>query len=219
MKVIITTYNRPKFLTRLLKQLKQYDVSISVYNDGSDKVYTIPDDIYYHKFKVNHGKKYYWKVFNHIFQDIKKEEKHDHYLIIPDDVILSDHFFHTILSTWHSIRDAKKICLNPLADNRTGPQWTGFKRVKKGIVYQTQWNDLAIFCTDRFFRALDYKIDPIDPGKFVKGKLISSGVGHQISVKLYKKFNLYQCKQTLLHHGKHKSVMHPERKYFITDAS
>ena len=66
-------------------------------------------------------------------------------------------------------------------------------------------------CKYKFFESLDFKLNPIPLSRWNKNPNISSGVGQQISVRLFEKgLNMYHVINTLTTHGDHKSVILPE---------
>ena len=196
--ILITTYNRPDFLKRLLddinNQKKDYNVLVAVFNDGSDVEYDLSRydvkkiDIY-----PNMGKKKYYNVINKTFEFVKNIHS-KYFIYLPDDIKLVDNFFEETKEMYIKIDSRKKICLNILTDDRVlRDNWGYPKGVDYGDFYQTQWNDLCFICEKKFFESLDYKIYDIPLSRWSKNPNLSSGVGHQITDRLNKKkFFLYR---------------------------
>lgn len=217
--VIITTFNRPDMLTSLLKNIelekKHYKIKTFIFNDGSSKKYELSNfDVKELKFYPNRGKKKYWEIVNQTFNVIKAV-KSRYYIYLPDDVILIENFFDEFIKIYGSIKDTKKICLNVLTDSRINkPNWTNFKPETYGEYVKTQWNDLCFGAPENFFKLLNYEIKPIPMSRWDKDSNLSSGVGQQISNRIYDLgFNMYHTKKSLVYHGDHNSVMNEnERK-------
>lgn len=206
MTVLITTYNRPELLDRLLEQIPSW-CNVSVYDDGSTRPYTLPDNIYTKC--AHHGKTNYWKLVNRIFSEIPED---DHYIMLPDDVTLEDNFFEKAVKLWENLEDKHKICLSLLLDKSWigKPNWTNYPHrtiIYKNIsYYRTQWVDMCFIAGPEFFRVLG-GIHPIPKKRWDDNKYLGSGVGQQISMRLYKRHNLYQVTESLVHHGDHVSMM------------
>ncbi len=90
--------------------------------------------------------------------------------------------------------------------------WTGFKRKDMGSHYLTQWNDMCFITTESFFRLVP-GICMVDAQRWLEDPLLGSGVGKQITERVYnRKFRMYQVKESLATHGYHPSVMNPEAR-------
>jgi len=204
--VIITSFDRKKMLYRLLKQLNHNDTII--FDDCSDFDFNLKYNFV--RFEQNYGKKRCWLKFHHIFKEIPKN--YDYFIFLPDDVEVSDTFIDDAINIYDGIDDEKKICLSLLTDVRVEkPNWTKFHPVKKGNVILTQWNDLCFICEKRFFDNVE--IMPVLLDRWESNHTLSSGVGQQISIQLFKnKLNQYHVKKTLVHHGEHDSKMHYEHR-------
>ncbi len=215
--VIIPTYNRPDMLNDLLKQINEeredYDLTVQVYNDGSDLRYAIPgyDFLDYYRFDENAGKRNYWRRVNTAF---RRREKAHYYIMLADDMRICKNFFSEAINQYNDIEHPHKICLNLLKDERK-ENWTGFKRKDLGDHYLTQWNDLCFIATEKFFNIIP-GVYSIDPNRWNENPLYGSGVGAQISFRvLTSKHNMYQVKESLVSHGKHKSVMNEEARKLV----
>lgn len=208
--VNITTYKRPNELRRLITQLKEYNVTIRVWDDDPEGVPV--EGVEYCKFSENYGKKLAWKKFRQIFDHCKRSKGYDYFIFLPDDVQLNNNFISDVLNTWKSINDEKKICLSLLVDNRIKKSnWLPIEPEDKGEVILTHWNDLCFICEKNFFKA--FTIAPIDPFRWESNPLLSSGVGKQISNKLfYLGFNMYNMKKQTLKHLPVESKMNPEER-------
>ena len=171
----------------------------------------------YEKLPKNHGKENLWKLFDHIFQKTRAVDA-QYYLQLQDDYLLCDDFFVRVLQTWEGIEDEQKIALNPLKDSRSAPGitcWTplGPEWVSDTII-RTGWIDGAFLCERRFFEELDWKMAPVDASRWRWNKDLSSGVGEQMSIRLYdKELGMYLAGQSLVVNAALPSLLNPrERK-------
>jgi hypothetical protein len=208
-------------VARLVKSLRRKDVDIYVYDDGSDVPVEIEGATVY-RYKENAGKWNYWIRVHDMFRDALKADDWDALLWLPDDVELSwwsDNaiatweFWDDLEYYWEILRDADPltVCLNPLAlRHHPCEQWVPFEPVPVlgHEVYQTQWMDCCGL-VDRRFVEVAMLLANTNP--YAQG--ISSGVGKRLSIGMDERgFHMYQVADTLLTHGDHESVMHPERK-------
>lgn len=210
--VIIPTYNRKEKLLNLLNQIKQfknnYQLLIIVINDGSNELYINNlENIIKISYFINNGKKKYWKLVNDYFKIIRNIDS-KYFIILSDDLVLTDDFFTKSIFFYEKIDDNKKICLSLLTDDRVNrTNWSNFKSVDFGDYYLTNWNDLCYIAEKKFFENLNYEILPIDEDRWDKNPNLSSGVGQQITLRL-KKFNMYHIKKSLvIHNGNDDSKM------------
>ena len=213
----ITSYNRPDMLKNLINQLDGYD--IIVWDDASDN---FKPTLLHDKFNIlgtvifleNYGKKKAWVKWINIFKDIKDDYyNYDYFIFLPDDFTLCDDFVNKAINLWDSIEDDKKISLSFSNPNRClKPNFTGVEPVDKGNVILTQWNDLAFICGKEFIDKVI--IDPINPKRWDKNPLLSSGVGSRISNYFYNKgYNQYNVKENMCSHiGNEDSKMNPEER-------
>ena len=132
--IIITTYNRPNMLYKLLKDIESkknnYKIKIFIFNDGSTENYDLSEfDVAHLKFFPNRGKKKYWEIINQTF-NVVKSIKSKYYLYLPDDVMLINDFFNELIRVYSLIDDKNKICLNILTDGRVNrTNWTNFNSI------------------------------------------------------------------------------------------
>lgn len=228
-KVLITTFNRPKMLLNLLQNIEQEgnnNISLLIIDDCSTEDYSIVKAYLeekwlgcydYYRTEKNYGKKDYWQLINFAYQKLY-EDTFLYLVQLPDDVTLVDNFFSLALKAFDAIPDRKKACLNILNDySRNGKSfWTRVKvqdHTFMGVDYlRTGWVDMCYISTKDYLRYLDFRIDPIDH-TWSANENLSSGVGKQISQRLITRGgHIYQLKKSLVIHDDHPSVMHPEHR-------
>jgi FkbM family methyltransferase len=223
--IVITTYNRPEQLRRLLADLMadagDLRVHCRVYNDRSERAYTgMPAGsatfaIEYIDLPIHHGKARYWQLINRVFEDLRTTTAR-YYLQLPDDVRLRPGFLANAIAVYEAIDDPDKIGLNLYLDNsRVGkPCWNPvLPRIEAfgdTRVFKTGWVDMVYLAEQRFFAALDYKLNPIPPDRWQRSPRRSSGVGAQISRRL-KRRAFYQVRECFLRSEAIPSLMNPDR--------
>lgn len=216
--IVITTYNRPDMLIKLLdgitEQKKDYKIFITVFDDGSTLKYDISK---YNVKKIgmspNQGKKKFWRIIDMSFKYLKNINS-KYFIYMQDDISLVDNFFDILKDTYNRIEDEKKIALSFLTDSRvTKPNWTDFNPVVLGDIIKTQWVELHFICEKPFLETLEYKIEPIPTNRWDNDPNLSSGVGWQITNRLFNNgLNMYHTKKTLVHHGNHESKMNKNER-------
>jgi glycosyltransferase involved in cell wall biosynthesis len=216
--VLITTYNRPEMLNKLLDDIgnnkKDYKVLVAVFDDGStQKLDLTGRDVIKIGMYPNMGKKKYYVTYNATFSFVRTVNS-KYFIYLPDDISLENDFFDKCKRLYESITDNNKICLSILTDDRVNRSHWGYSNPNDlGEILQTQWNDLCFICEKNFFELLDYKVNPISAKRWINNPQISSGVGHQITQRLnnYGK-SLYHVKKSLVYHGVHESKMNKNER-------
>ena len=216
--ISITTYNRPEMLVRLTQQLTtqhtKHRYKILIFDDNSD-IYPyndIPPVHMYQRVSRTRGKVRFWKTINEIFEFLRFKN-FDYFIQLQDDIVLCDNFIDKAVESYEAIKDPKKISLylHEGESRKDQPCWTNVYPVTVewgGSEFSiTQWVDMCAFIVKNdFLEALNYEIQPISESRWAKDQTLSSGVGQQISRRLYKDYHLYR--KPLVIHGDHKSVMH-----------
>ena len=68
--------------------------------------------------------------------------------------------------------------------------------------------NLCFISEKKFFEVLNYKLEEIPKTRWVGNPNLSSGVGQQISLRLYNmNLNMYHTKKSFVYHGNHESKM------------
>lgn len=208
------------------QQKKGYSIQLLIVDDHSASDYDpvirflskkFPEKASFYRTDEHHGKVNYWKVTNFAYNLVKKH-KFNYVFQLPDDVRLVSNFFRRAIKIFDSIDDPHKICLNILNDHsRYGRAvWTPVKPtlLKSGLnnVWKTGWVDMCYISTFKYFESLNHEIYPVNR-EWSSGKNNSSGVGMQISNRFYSQgLSMYQVANSLVIHGTHQSVMHPQHR-------
>ena len=227
--IIINTYQRPDMLLKLIKQINSYaglyEFDILIFKDYSEVSYKKCIQYLHKSFKWPHewikmeqhcGKKNYWRIIDMAYRELK-DKKYDYLFHIQDDLGLEPCFFQEAIRQWDAIRDPKKSVMNLLRDySRNGPMWTTvvpeLKKFDDVQVYSTGWVDCCYIAGRNFPGIMEWKLNPVSDA-WSGNPEKSSGVGMQMSRRLVDGgYTLWHVKKTLVTHGAHDSVMHPEHR-------
>lgn len=226
--VLITTYNRSEMLIDVLSDIENYqsghEIHTIILDDHSDSDYSDVFDhirentsyhIDYYRMEEHQGKPYYWQMINYGYQ-LAKDTDFDYFIQVSDDIRLADDFFSEAVRLYNLIDGPDTACLNISWDKSRDclPMWTPVqpKRIEIGTdkLIRTGWVDMGYICTKKYFHLMEYRIDPVSL-KWSGNINRSSGVGMQISKRLYAMNKvIYQVSRSLVAHGDHDSVMHPD---------
>lgn len=217
--VVVFSYNRPDMLRSLTHEVINFEKDLLIVDDGSewskDNYYCLkidrdyPVDIIR---TIHEGKQGFWKKWL-LARQIALGTDHDYFMFLPDDVSNVDiKAVNKIISQgWDDRLFAMNLC-------NTGELY----RWGKGREFQEDfalagrhWKQCdyvdGCFITNReTLQAID--IDPV-PKEWFDRPEKSSGVGYQMTMKL----RALNCPmmlpdKSIVHHGDHDSVMHPEHR-------
>lgn len=230
--ISVTTYNRPAQLLAQLKELERqltqtgYDAHVFIIDDGSERSYQkvteylkgVDYGCRFQRFTHRQGKRFHWRLINHAFQWYQKQ-KFDYAIHLQDDLILHRDFVEDAISQFNLIQHPEKVCLNyVLEESRNGVScWTPApaRRVKVGKleVYRVGWVELHFIANRKFFERLNFCIYPIPESRWIQDSTLSSGVGRQISKRLFQAgAGMFQVTGSLATHGTEKSLMNPQER-------
>ena len=201
-KAYITTYNREEMLKELVADLKQYEISPTILDDGS----TYKTNLTNYFRHGGRGKQGFWKTWDYILKDCKEA---DLYLFLPDD--FKDINIRELIRLHHTLKD-KPYCYNIINDGRV-KNWTNIlQRKVDDNTIMCGYVDCGFFCNKEALDKIGYYMDRI-PSEWFKTEAISSGVGYQLSKRFLKaRVVMYKPVKSLAYHGNHKSEMHPEER-------
>jgi hypothetical protein len=232
--VTVTTYRRPDELARLAESLRVQLPSLStsgfvcVFNDRSDtdcrgaraalmqafgdRCEWLDAGLHLHL-----GKRGFWRTYQTIML-LAKAAGSTHLLALQDDIEPVPDFGPRLRSAWEAsaVDVARRVLyLCSHADDEEDGRWVRFRRVglPGGSVRRTDWFDLQGFMIDRRGLALlRYWVVPIPARRWLKDASLSSGVGRQLTKRLFGRGAVYQCEPTLLWHGASDSEMNPQAR-------
>ena len=179
----IPTYNRKKLLENLLSQIDNekfegkykivvVDDNSACHEENKANVLGIKNAEIY-KNKTNNGKFKYWDTFNQMLNYSKKYD-FNHFIQIDDDFLLCEDFLQHM--KYLSRKNPKKF-IKYIRDKSsdTGKRW--------GL---NKWVDGGTMIPYSFLQTINFKIHEIPISRWKINPDLSSGVWHQISLKLNK---------------------------------
>ncbi len=189
--VLITTYNRPRMLRRMLKRLKReakgHNVRVKVYNDGSTKCYektkrylkkAFPDSEF--RELPHHGKQEFYAIHQIMYGELKGEDV-DYLFQIQDDMFPIRGFFDKAIKR---LKDSGGDLLNPVIKHSLSRalEHQGVKYfVVDGIKYwDIPWFEVFV-TTGKFLELMDYTCPEPDIQHRYNPQS-SSGVGSAMSI-------------------------------------
>ena len=226
--VVISTHKRPHACADLLLQLHAQlsdRALVIVLEDMSEVDYSavraLGTRLFQGRFVFLRSRRWlakegYYLLYQAAF-DLLRELCPQHTLFIQDDLSLAPNFVGEALRLWCAIGDTNKAVLSLVAfdDDETQGRWTCYRRreLLGGEAWKTQWFDLQAFLVGRsFFETLRYRVFPAEPLRFRQRPGVSSGVGEQLTRRLWRRGNIYQVTRTLAFHGGHVSVMNVDAR-------
>lgn len=214
----IHSFQRKEMLLNLLKEINDFRtknpeivIAYSIFDDKSDFVL---GDANFYQFEEHKGKELFWQIFDHSIKSCKDSDA-DIFVFVPSDVSNID--FKRLISyhlTYSNIRhdrfSNRAYCYNIMRDNRLSC-WNNQQMIPfDNDTYKSWFTDCGFFSNKLLLEQLDFKINPVNPERFVWNKNISSGVGQQMTMILnQKKINIFHPIKSLCFHGSHDSEMHP----------
>jgi FkbM family methyltransferase len=227
--VVVTAYNRPDGLARLLDDLEREGLTgprVHVYDDRSPQ----PDralerrihrlGCVLHRAERHHGKRLWWQWWNAILGDLEEVDDPDAVvLVLQDDVRLCRDLTRRALSLFDAIDDPDKASLHlHLSAERSelgGRCWTPSRATAYGDVTRTGWVDMGAFVARaRLFQALDWRLYPVPSSRWARRETLGSGVGEQISMRAHAAgLGMYQVRQSLVVHDHSPSQMNEAARH------
>lgn len=230
--VALTTYNRPASCARVLAALpglfagagRPLRVHVLVLEDAGGAGYDeirraaaarLGERLTWLSARARLGKQGYWKAYQTVFLAARMLRP-AHALWLQDDLEFAPTLLRDCYTRWEALaRDAHRRVLYLFASGDDEPEgrWIRFRRHEASQgVRLTQWFDLQAFFVDRrFFELLRYRMIPVSARRWAK-KPYSSGVGEQLTRRLFRRANVYQALPSLVFHGAEPSEMNPEAR-------
>lgn len=193
-------------LTKVVDHLNSYGIIPTIKDDGSTYEHDFPQ-YFRHKHR---GKKEYWITWYEMLNECANSEA-ELFLFMPDD--FQDLDVQRMIAL-HYHYNKQPYVYNIINDGRT-KEWTGIEAIDyDDNSYKVGFTDCGFFCNKEALRALRFTIDQVPLWRWKKyGENCSSGVGHQLSLKLTKqKVSIFMPKESLAKHGDHESKMHKEER-------
>lgn len=231
--VVLTTYNRPhaaaKVLGRLGKALRALGLeertAVLVLHDACHSDYTAArllaeaaaSRCLWLDAQQRLGKVGFWKVHQTALF-VARSWRPRRALYLQDDIDFDPDFLMRADKIWRATaHDPLRRVLHLFSsnDDEERGRWVHFTRSElPGVGCRlTSWFDLSAFLVDRtFFEMLDYRMIPIHPNRWKRKPEVSSGVGRQLTLRLFRRAHVYQAWPPLVRHGSQPSLMNPEAR-------
>ncbi len=163
------------------------------------------------------GKPDFWELHQQLMDAVRWLDPPYH-LSLQDDLELAEGWYDEMWSIVESIDDPDLAVLYLLSmeDDEPHGRWIDFDRVTApdGRSRLTRWFDLqAYLALPRMYEALHWRMLPVHPRRWRMNPTRSSGVGLQLTSRLYvSRANAHQVVETLVYHGGHESLLNPEQR-------
>ena len=227
--VVVTAYNRPDGLARVLDDLEREGLGgsrVHIYDDASPHPDTALEQrvadlgCTLHRAERHHGKHGWWRWWNTILASLKNVTAEDELvLVLQDDVRLCREFTSRALELFLGIDDPQRTTLHlHVSAERAGPGtqcWTPVRAAPFGNVLRTGWVDMGAFLAHRrLFEALQWRLDPVPSSRWARQDVLGSGVGEQISRRAHAAgLGMYQVRRSLVVHDHTPSQMNPTARF------
>jgi hypothetical protein len=231
--IVVTTYDRPASAARLLSQLDtalrrsalSRGVALLVLHDACGRDYTAaraqaraiaPRHLWLDA-RQRFGKAGFWQI-HQTAMDVARIWRPERALYLQDDVELDPALLARADALWQATAHdplRRVLYLFSSRDDEQNGRWVSFERqpVANAPCRVSNWFDLQAFMVDRqFFELLDYRMVQIHPNRWKRAPEKSSGVGRQLTHRLFGRGNVYQAWPPLVAHGLEPSRMNPEAR-------
>jgi hypothetical protein len=233
--IVLTTYARPGGASRVLEQLDEALAAaqlsersrLLVLHDACGRDYTrahqlaqqLCPDLLWLDARQRFGKAGFWRMHQTAFL-VAGAWRPRLALYLQDDVELEPDFLVRALELWRATATdplRRVLYLFSSSDDEAGGRWINFERREHGSSRLTNWFDLQAFLVDdAFFELLGHRMVPIHPNRWRRQPALSSGVGSQLTRRLFGRAHVYQAWPPLVVHGAAASTMNPEARTLRT---
>jgi hypothetical protein len=229
--VVLTTYERPQECAVVLKALhaalarstELREIRVLVFHDRGESDYSATralarslfgDSLTWLAAKTRIGKQGFWRIYQTSFLAAQRLRP-CFALYLQDDLEFEDSLLLEAMKRYRATAGDPLRRVIYLYADPTDPEsgrWIRFERRDAGDhLSLTQWFDLAAFFVDRaFFELLAYRVIPVHPNRWRRKPKLSSGVGRQFTIRLWRRGNVYQAYPPLVYHGLAESQMNPQ---------
>jgi len=163
------------------------------------------------------GKRQFWRSYQAAMY-FAQRWRPKRTLFLHDDVEFSATLFDEADAIWDMTADdplRRVLYLFSSSKDEENGRWIHFPRKELGerSCRLTNWFDLQAFMVDlQFFELLNFRMVPIHPNRWLRKPTTSSGVGRQLTLRLFGRGNVYQAWPPLVSHGSEPSVANPEAR-------
>ena len=236
--VVLTTCNRSWPLRTVVDRLfanivgagRQTDIGVLIFEDAAQEDYEhvrrhvfahFPQGCRWIRSRERIGKRGYFKTYQAALSYIERSRA-ERILFLQDDVEFEDDLIDRANFLFGQLKDQRGDFGPPLllnlfssSDDEPDGRWVKYARRQHPVLplRQTQWFDLNGYLVERrVLELLQFRIIPISESRWEKDSNLSSGVGRQLTRRLSRSADIYQCYPPLIFHGREPSVMNPEAR-------
>lgn len=201
--IVIFSYNRPDMLARLIDECPERPVVIDDGSDFDSLLFAKKCDFH----RLEHkGREGFWENWDYALK-ICEASNDEYFTFLPDD------FSSVQFDVLETFKQEKPFAYNLLNDGRTQcfiackPVETEFHGIPS---IQVAFTDCGYHCNRKALEILNFTMPPVDQIRFDDPNA-SSQVGMYQSTQFFINFvPMYIPKKSLVKHGDHPSMMHPE---------
>src|SRR5690606_13561039 len=229
--IVLTTYAREQSCAHVLRRLAEslgrcptLTAQLLVLEDRSDGDYgsarelereLFGERLSWLKAKERLGKTGYWRAYQTALCMARALDP-ARVLFLQDDLQFEPTHVERIRELTGRLPPGPSVLyLFSSADDESAGRWIEYPRsdVPGLPLRKTQWFDLQAFVTSReVLELLSYQIIPVHPSRWQREPSRSSGVGMQLTRRLFGRADVYQCSPPLVFHGAESSQMNPEAR-------
>lgn len=224
----ITTYARAEHLLLLVEALsasvkeagRSADVFVLIVRDTSEHDYSsvlrvlgelFPQRFAFLESELWQGKPGRVQTYQLLFDGVKNLGA-SYTIMLEDDTQIREGFVRQALEWFDAIQDQEKavLYLAKFDDDEPNGRWIDYSRtpLNELPIDKTQWFDLHAFIAGpNFFEALNWELFPPYAWRWIGNPNRSSGVSEQFTLRLWKRGNIYQTRESLAYHGRIPSLL------------
>lgn len=226
--MVLTTYARAEACARVLRRLAEslgrcptLTARLLVLEDCSECDYgatrelgreLFGETLVWLKAKERLGKTGYWRTYQTALCMARALDP-ARVLFLQDDLEFEPTFVERMQDLFGRLPPGPRVLyLFSSEDDEPGGRWIEHPRsAVPGLpLRKTQWFDLQAFITSReVLELLSYQVIPVHPSRWQREPSRSSGVGMQLTRRLFGRADIYQCSPPLVFHGAEPSQMNP----------
>jgi len=231
--IVLMTYDRPEACERVLRSLaaavvaagRRDQTALLVVRDASSADYararSVAGDVAGTRLWLDArqwlGKRNFWRSYQTAFA-VAERWRPERCLFLHDDVEFEPDLLVRADALWQATSDdpsRRVLYLFSSSQDEARGRWIEYERraLPSKSSRLTNWFDLQAFMVDaRFFELLGYRIIPIHRNRWRRKPTRSSGVGRQLTMRLFGRAQTYQAWPPLVCHGREPSLANPEAR-------
>jgi len=198
--IFIFSFNREEMLKNVISCVK--NLNYWIIDDGSDFKLDDPKFIQFpHGGKEKFAEKYDYAL------KLAEKTNADFYMFVQDDFLNLN--MDGIFSIHNELKHNPYVC-SVINDGRQ-KCWNGIMQKQiNDHLYQIGFVDGSFFFNRSAIDEIGWYMNPVDPNRFIRNRMISAGEGEQLTVRFVRNnVNMYKPIKSLALHTMHESTMNP----------